>query len=92
MDDWIRIKGKAEVAAALMMQDRAEGERRFADLLDKHPKEPMVLVPAGWALAELGELEAGLSDLEYAATHFPQPLWRSIAQGSIANIRQRPSE
>jgi len=73
----------------LRLKDRAAGEKRFEEVLERHGEDGMIYFIRGEAYESLGENEPALNDYRLAEILFPLPKYKEQARNAAAQIEAR---
>ena len=89
MSDWQRAMAEARSAKMLLLKDRAAGEKRFEQVLERHGEDGMIYFIRGGAYESLEENEPALNDYRLAEILFPLPKYKEQARNAAARIEAR---
>jgi len=85
-DLWREISAESEKARTLMIRDPKSGRERFAELIQKHGEDGMILLSRGRAYQENGEVQMAYADYLQAEELFPVEEWKDAARQAAAKL------
>lgn len=86
MPDWQKAMAEARSAKMLLLKDRAAGEKRFEQVLERHGEDGMIYFIRGEAYESLAENESALNDYRLAEILFPLPKYKDQARSAASRI------
>jgi hypothetical protein len=89
MSDWQTAMAEARSAKMLLLKDRAAGEQRFKEVLERYGEDGMIYFIRGEGYESLEEKKSALNDYRLAEILFPLPKYKDQARTAAARIEAR---
>ncbi len=87
MSTWRNIMEAADAAKLEMLSNRADGEKKFEELLKQNPRDGMIYFKRGEAYEAVGEKALAAADFQRAMAMFPKPEWKARAKEAAERVR-----
>ena len=92
-DLWREISAESEKARHVMIRDPKAGKEKFAELVQKHGEDGMILFNRAKAYEELGDVQMAYADYMQAEELFPMEERRNAAREAAAKLELKlPSQ